>query len=320
LKKSIEVAKAAAANMSNVLLQGESGTGKEVFAQAIHNASDRRNDPFVALNCAALPRELVGSELFGYEEGAFTGAKRGGRPGKFELASGGTLLLDEIGDMPLDQQGSLLRAIQEKAVVRIGGDRLIKVDVRIIAATNQDLLGLVEQGRFRRDLYYRLNVIQITVPPLRERRQDIELLFRYFLDDMAAEAGTSVKGLDPEVTRCLIRYNWPGNIRELQNVVERLVLIARDGQIVPEHLPPEVLFGSKEHRSEGWEWGPRSVLSVSPDLSNRETRKRHLIDREKEDIMQALDTHGGNVAKTAQALGISRNTLYRKMKSYQISN
>ena len=167
LLNSVKLGMMAGSNDANVLLQAESGTGKEVFAQAIHNYSRRRNGPFVALNCAALPRELISSELFGYAEGAFTGARRGGRPGKFEFANGGTLLLDEIGDMPLEQQATLLRAIQEKAILRVGSNTLIKVDVRIIAATNQDLLALVEQGRFRADLYYRLNVINIFLPPLR---------------------------------------------------------------------------------------------------------------------------------------------------------
>ncbi len=320
LKNAAKLAKIAARNSSNVLLQGESGTGKEVFAQAIHNGSSRREGPFIAINCAALPRELVGSELFGYDEGAFTGARKGGRPGKFELANGGTLLLDEIGDMPLEQQGSLLRAIQEKAITRVGGDRLIRVNVRIIAATNRDLLGLVEQGLFRRDLYYRLNVMQLTVPPLRERRGDIQLLFRYFLDEMCRKLGKDINKVDTEVLNYLSMYNWPGNIRELQNVVERISLVVEDGHVTLCHLPVELTGESRECLSDGWEWGSRSVIAVTHETVTREHRKQAMEQKEKEKIIQTLDACGGNVSKTALTLGISRNTLYRKLKKYHIRN
>lgn len=320
LKNAIKLAKIASRTSSNVLMQGESGTGKEVFAQAIHNGSSRRHGPFVAVNCAALPRELVGSELFGYDEGAFTGAKREGRPGKFELANGGTLLLDEIGDMPLEQQASLLRAIQEKAVMRVGGDKLIRVNVRIIAATNQDLLGLVAQGRFRQDLYYRLNVMQVAIPPLRDRRGDIPLLFRYFLDDMCKKLGKDIGEVDDDVLRCLCAYNWPGNVRELQNIVERTSLVVEDGHVTISHLPPEVTCSNQEGRSDGWEWGPRSVIAVTHESMARENRKRALEEKEKEKIIQILDDSGGNVTRAAAILGISRNTLYRKLKKYGIQN
>ncbi|MEQ8200743.1 MAG: sigma 54-interacting transcriptional regulator, partial [Syntrophomonadaceae bacterium] len=241
LKNSIRLATIASANDSAVLLQAASGTGKEVFAQAIHNGSSRRNGPFVAINCAALPRELVGSELFGYVEGAFTGARRGGRPGKFELANKGTLLLDEIGDMPLEQQAMLLRAIQEKAILRVGGDSLINVDVRIIAATNQDLLELVGQGRFRADLYYRLNVVQISIPALKDRRPDIKLLFEYFVKEMSARINKRISVIDDEVIDVVQAYDWPGNIRELQNVVERTLLLAEDSHITFDCLPREIV-------------------------------------------------------------------------------
>lgn len=320
MKNAIKLAKIAARNSSNVLLQGESGTGKEVFAQAIHNGSSRREGPFIAINCAALPRELVGSELFGYDEGAFTGAKRGGRPGKFELANGGTLLLDEIGDMPLEQQGSLLRAIQEKAIVRVGGDKLIRVNVRIIAATNQDLLGLVEQGKFRRDLYYRLNVMRVTVPPLREHRSDIPLLFRHFLDDMCRKLGKVINEVDEDVLGHLSAYNWPGNVRELQNTVERTSLVVEDGHVTVSHLPQELIPGNQEHRGDGWEWGPRSVIAVAHETVSRENRKRAMEEREIEKIVSTLDACGGNVSKAALTLGFSRNTLYRKLKKYHIKN
>lgn len=320
MKNAIKLGKIASRTSSNVLMQGESGTGKEVFAQAIHNGSSRRKGPFVAINCAALPRELVGSELFGYDEGAFTGAKREGRPGKFELADGGTLLLDEIGDMPLEQQGSLLRAIQEKAVVRVGGDKVIRVDVRIIAATNRDLLGLVTQGRFRQDLYYRLNVMQVTIPPLRDRRSDILLVFQYFLDDMCRKMGKVINEVDDDVLRCLCAYNWPGNVRELQNIVERTILVVEDGHVTVSHLPQEVNSLNPDDRGDGWEWGPRSVIAVAHETYARENRKRAMEEKEKEKIIQTLDNNGGNVSKTALSLGISRNTLYRRLRKYGIQN
>jgi PAS domain S-box-containing protein len=318
LKKSIKLAMMAGGNTSTVLLQAESGTGKEVFAQAIHNGSMRNNGPFVAINCAALPRELVGSELFGYVEGAFTGARRGGRPGKFELANKGTLLLDEIGDMPLEQQAILLRAIQEKAILRVGGDSLINVDVRIIAATNKDLLGLVEEGRFRADLYYRLNVVQIIIPPLRERREDIMLLFRHFLNIMSSKLGRYITDIDPAVIKCLENYDWPGNIRELQNIVERILLVAEDRRIIIDHLPREIVNVAIGH-SRKWEGGANPPISM-PGISNRSTRKIFALEQEKENIIRALDMNGGKISKAAAELGISRNTLYRKMKNFNITN
>ena len=226
MKETIEVARMAARSSSNVLIEGESGTGKELFAQAIHNASKRSAGPFVAVNCGAIPRELIASELFGYSEGAFTGAKKGGNPGKFELADGGTLFLDEIGDMPLEQQVALLRVIQEKSVSRIGSNQVIPVDVRIICATNKNLLELMQTGRFRQDLYYRLNVINLRILPLRERKEDIPVLFQHFLQQMNQE-GNQLSQQD--VIEHLLSYDWPGNVRELQNVVERFVHL--------EHMP-----------------------------------------------------------------------------------
>lgn len=320
LKTSVKLAMMAGANNSTVLLQAESGTGKEVFAQAIHNSSLRNNGPFVAINCAALPRELVGSELFGYVEGAFTGARRGGRPGKFELANQGTLFLDEIGDMPLEQQAVLLRAIQEKAIYRVGGDTSINVDARIIAATNKDLLGLVEEGRFRADLYYRLNVVQITIPPLRERREDIKLMFRHFLKEMSPRFNKYITNVDPAVIRCLENYDWPGNIRELQNVVERILLVSEEGHITIENLPPEIVNLAIGHSRGIWEWEPQSVINNSRLLTDRSMRKLNALEQEQERIIKALDANGGNISKTSIELGISRSTLYRKMKNYKINN
>jgi PAS domain S-box-containing protein len=319
LLNSIKLGMMAGSNDSNVLLQAESGTGKEVFAQAIHNYSRRRNGPFVALNCAALPRELISSELFGYAEGAFTGARRGGRPGKFEFANGGTLLLDEIGDMPLEQQATLLRAIQEKAILRVGSNTLVKVDVRIIAATNKDLLGLVDQGRFRADLYYRLNVINIFIPPLRERPKDIKLLFHYFLHEMAPKLNKSISKIDPALIRCLEHYDWPGNVRELQNVVERILLMAEDGQLTVDHLPIEIARAAVGYGTVVRESDVHAPGST-PNLPSRNERKIYALEQEKERILTALNMHGGNVTRAATELKMSRNTLYRKMKTLNIRN
>jgi transcriptional regulator with PAS, ATPase and Fis domain len=226
MRETVEVARMAARSSSNVLIEGESGTGKELFAQAIHNASRRSAGAFVAVNCGAIPRELIASELFGYSEGAFTGAKKGGNPGKFELADGGTLFLDEIGDMPLEQQVALLRVIQDKSISRIGSNQVIPVDVRIICATNKNLLELMQTGRFRQDLYYRLNVINLRILPLRERKEDIPLLFEHFLQQMNQDCRSIIPN---DFTERLLSYDWPGNVRELQNTVERIIHL--------EHMP-----------------------------------------------------------------------------------
>lgn len=293
-----------------------------MFAQAIHNSSARANGPFVAINCAAIPRDLVGSELFGYAEGAFTGAKRGGRPGKFELANKGTLLLDEIGDMPLEQQGALLRAIQDKAVMRVGGDTPIKVDVRIIAATNQNLLALVDQGRFRADLYYRLNVIKINIPPLRERRGDIRLFVNHFLMEMSQRLGRRITGVESEVYRCLEEYDWPGNVRELQNVLERMILVSPNGVLTIDSIPREIIdkseLGIQVPGTSGWTAANQTVFPEQP--LDRKARKMLADEQEKKQIIRALDECAGNVSKASARLGISRNTMYKKMKKYNIVN
>ena len=237
----MRLASLAASGNSNILLEGESGTGKEVVAQAIHNRSTRRKGPFVAVNCGAIPRELIGSELFGYSDGAFTGAKRGGRPGKFELASRGTLFLDEIGDMPLEQQVALLRVLQDKKITRIGDDKIIPVDFRVVCATNKSLVEEIEKGNFRQDLYYRVNVVTITMPPLRNHPEDIPALFDHFMGVIGREMGDKDVEVDPQVIEFLKRYYWPGNVRELQNVVERLISMADHGRICLEHLPSSIL-------------------------------------------------------------------------------
>ena len=311
--KTIKIASMAAANMTNVLLEGESGTGKEVFAQAIHNNSTRIKGPFVAINCGAIPRELVGSELFGYTDGAFTGAKRGGRPGKFELASGGTLFLDEIGDMPIDQQVALLRVLQERKVTRIGDDKVMPVDVRIICASNKDLAEEVEKGNFRQDLYYRLNVISIKIPSLRQRREDIPLLFNYMLDHIGHEWDSKVKHVDPEVMWLLKNYSWPGNVRELQNVVERIISIA-DGDVIKlEHLPESIL-NNTDNIGEG------SQLPKAKIEDMRQTRKQLFEEKESQRITFLLAQFGGNISQVAKEMGVARSTLYRKMQRLNIPN
>ncbi|HPJ95101.1 MAG TPA: sigma-54-dependent Fis family transcriptional regulator, partial [Deltaproteobacteria bacterium] len=225
-QETIRLARIASQSTSNVLLLGESGTGKDVFAQAIHNNSERRNGPYVVINCAAIPRELIASELFGYDEGAFTGSKRGGNPGKFEIADGGTIFLDEIGEMPLELQTSLLRVIENKELMRIGGKRVRSINVRILAATNKDLVEDVSKGNFREDLYYRLNVFTIRLHPLRERRDDIPYLVDRFVKDICATMAKKITAVDDNVLQILMSYSWPGNVRELQNVLERAINIA----------------------------------------------------------------------------------------------
>lgn len=310
LREVIRLANLSAINNSNVLLTGESGTGKEIFAQAIHNKSNQSTAPFIPLNCGAIPRDLIGSELFGYEEGAFTGAKKGGRPGKFELASGGTLFLDEIGDMPLEHQTVLLRVIQEKQMMRIGGDKLIPVQVRLICATNKNLMEEVEKGTFRRDLFYRLNVMAFMIPPLRSRVEDIPLLFQHFLKKLCSDRERQYH-VDNEVYQCLKAYNWPGNVRELQNVVERAVNLAEHGVISLQHLPVSIQKST-------------SVQSefILPRMENlqgyRQEKQKKVQETEKSQILALLDLHSGNVTKVALEMGFSRKTIYNKMKQYDI--
>lgn len=298
----ISQAKIAASSSSTVLLQGESGTGKEMLAQAIHNASQQSEGPFVAVNCAAIPRELIQSELFGYTSGSFSGARKEGRSGKFELADGGTLMLDEIGDMPHDLQVALLRVLQEKKVTRIGGNKDISVDVRVIAATNKNLGEEVEKGTFRKDLFYRLHVLSISVPPLRERISDIRLLADFFVSKKSITQGRIIEAVDSEVYNIFEDYPWPGNIRELENILEYAVLMAQQHQLSVDSLPAYFL---KEVRSH-----------AKVDQSEPETLC--LSELEKQAIVRAIHKHRGNMTQVAQALGIARNTLYEKMKRYGI--
>ena len=298
--ETLEKAKRIARSPSTVLLLGESGTGKELFAQAIHNASDRSGGPFISVNCGAIPGELIQSELFGYVEGAFTGARKGGHPGKIELANEGTIFLDEIGDMPLQMQVNLVRTLEEKTIVRIGDNNVIPVDVRIIAATNRSLYEEVAKGRFREDLFYRLNVISIILPPLRERKGDITLLTGYYVDKISKKMGKDIDRVDPEVFSALEACNWPGNVRELANALEYAVNLVQSGKLQLTHLPPYLQ--------------KNAVVRKLPDDS--EIMPLALI--EKKAIETALRNLGGNISKAAAALGIGRNTLYDKMKKHRI--
>ncbi|MFA7148622.1 MAG: sigma-54-dependent Fis family transcriptional regulator [Syntrophomonadaceae bacterium] len=312
LMESINIARMAAMNNSNVLLQGESGTGKEVFAQAIHNDSFRRKGPFVAINCGAIPRELVASELFGYVEGAFTGAKRGGSIGKFEMASGGTIFLDEIGDMPFELQVALLRVLQNRRVTRIGDSKEIPVDVRVICATNKDLRSEIEQDNFREDLYYRLNVISVNIPPLRDRVEDIPQLIKHFLGQLATKNENILSILESEIIDKLKRYDWPGNVRELQNVVERLVCTASQSPVSISDLPVEII--SSERFYAGGELQATPIKTMY-----KQKRKQMLAEEESQQIISLLQKHQGNITRVAEETGFTRMTIYRKMNLYDIS-
>ncbi|WP_411169247.1 sigma-54 interaction domain-containing protein [Clostridium sp. MB05] len=301
--KSIEMCKVfankAACADSSVLLIGESGTGKELFAHAIHRSSNRCHAPFVKVNCAAIPSELLESELFGYEGGAFTGAKREGKMGKFELANGGTIFLDEIGDMPLYMQAKLLRVIQEKEVERIGANKFIKLDLRIVAATNKELESMVKNRSFRGDLYYRLNVMKIEIPPLRDRNGDVELLSKYFIDKLSKQCGKNVRGVSTSAIMSLNQYEWHGNIRELRNVIERAINLVDYGEIIEkQHLPNEIEECSYKEE-------------IKPLLKTIEEAEVYAL-------KDALIFSKGNKSKAAKLLGISRVTLYEKLEKYSI--
>lgn len=299
MKSVISYAKAVAAGSATILMEGESGTGKEMFAQAIHNASMRANGPFVAINCGVIPAELIGSEFFGYAEGAFTGASKGGRAGKFEMASGGTLFLDEIGEMPLAQQVALLRVLETKSVSRIGDDKEIPVDVRIVCATNKDLNKEVKAGRFRSDLYYRLNVINIHIPPLRERKEDIYLLIGAFIKKYGSHRFDREKTFNDKKLMALYEYDWPGNVRELQNVVERLI-----------YMP-------NEDNDAFFEYLIKDLGSIE-DNETAASEKEEIKQNEKQIITSFMEMYEGNISMVARKMNISRNTLYKKLKKYNI--
>ncbi len=296
LMEKIGLAKGFSLSDSNVFIQGESGTGKELFAQSIHNYSRRSKESFIAINCANFPLELVDSELFGYEEGAFTGAKKGGKIGKFELASGGTLFLDEIGEMQLHLQAKLLRVLETKTLFRIGGNKPISIDVKIITATNRNLFDMVKNGEFREDLYYRLKVLSLEIPPLRDRDNDVLILAKHFIKKIGIGMGKEIKEVDNEGKRLLLKYNWPGNIRELENIIARALFICANDKITKEDL---INAGIKLKRDN---------MIIKNDL--KEINKEILI--------ATLKQTKGNKKKTAEILGLSRPTIYRMIKKYNV--
>ena len=306
--KIYDTIKRVAPTTTTVLISGETGTGKDLIAYAIHRNSPRRDNPFVKINCAAIAENLIESELFGYEKGAFTGAVST-KPGRFELADKGTLFLDEVGEIPRDMQVKLLRVIQDHEFERVGGLRTIKVDVRLIAATNRNLLQDVKDGRFREDLYYRLNVFPTHLPPLRERREDILPLTDYFIEKFNGKLDREVKHIDSRVQDVLVSYDWPGNIRELENFIERIVLMAGGDTITFEDIPPE------------WK-SAAEAISVSQRGGQKKPFKDfvkgHMEEVEKQSIIQCLEEVGGNVTKAAQRLGLSRKGLQLKMIKYNL--
>ncbi|MCM1992552.1 sigma-54-dependent Fis family transcriptional regulator [Oceanirhabdus seepicola] len=293
--KIIDYCNKIANSSSTILITGESGTGKEVFAQSIHNVSDRKDEAFIAVNCGAIPRSLIESELFGYEEGAFTGAKRGGCPGKFEIADGGTIFLDEIGEMSLEMQIKLLRVIEEKVINRIGGRNPIPVNVRIVAATNKNLKEEVEKDDFRKDLFYRLNVLPVNLPPLRERKDDIPLLIEFFMNTISKRLNKKKVEIPKEYLENLTNYNWPGNIRELENVIELII----NTESIPLNLE-------------------RRLIKPETDFVEIEEENLKLDYIEKKHILSVLGKLKGNVTSASKALGVGRNTLYRKLEKYNV--
>ncbi|WP_411681566.1 sigma 54-interacting transcriptional regulator [Clostridium thailandense] len=306
IKKTVEQAMQFGKTSTTVLIQGETGSGKELFAQSIHNISPRRKGPFVAINCAALPENLLESELFGYEEGAFTGAKKGGKLGLFELAHKGTIFLDEIGEIPLSLQSRLLRVLQEKEVMRIGGDCVLNVDVRIIAATNLDLYRMVAEKKFREDLYFRINVLNLKIPPLRERREDIPFLVKNFIELMNNKHETSIDNITQEGMNSLKKYDWPGNIRELENFIEKMVILSNISvvnkdfieQLLEEHIP---------NRNSG--------LLTSDNIEDILIIKKGSLKDMEIQIINAMNKEiKDNKALLAEKLGISRSTLWKKLK------
>lgn len=295
-----ELVRKFAKSSSTVLIRGESGTGKELLAHAIHNLSPRRTGPFIKVNCAALPENLLESELFGYEEGAFTGAKKGGKLGKFEQAQGGTIFLDEIGDMPVKMQVKLLRALQEKEIERLGSTTTIKADVRVIAATNRNLEELIAEGKFREDLFYRLNVVSLEMPPLRSRKEDIPLLADFLVQKLCKNLGIGGKAVSRFTYDVLLSYSWPGNVRELENVLERALNVVDNGAINPEHLP-------------------YYIRQPKNSLQDGEFHLKSIVEETEMEVMKrAFNAAGSNALEAAKLLGISKSTYYEKAARYGI--
>jgi len=311
LKNAQEKVLKVAKSNSSILIKGESGTGKELFAKAIHKESLRRDENFVSINCAAIPGDLLESELFGYEAGAFTGAKQGGKPGKLELADKGTVFLDEIGDMPISLQAKILKVIQEKSFFRIGGVKEINVDIRIISATNKNLENLIEKGKFREDLYYRLNVIPLNLPPLRDRKNDILILVKHFINKYNKELEKNIKNITQEASKTLLKYNWPGNVRELENVIEYAVNMENSSYIKRANLPPYIINNKINNKN-------KKGINFNNVNYNLNTAISKV---EKELIKKALNEFGRDTEgkyKAAEKLGIGKTTLYNKINKYNI--
>ncbi len=299
MRRLVETIGQVASSRATVLIHGESGTGKELIAAAIHHGSPRRDGPFVTLNCAALAESLLESELFGHERGAFTGAMSR-RRGRFEHADGGTLFLDEVGEIPMSVQVKLLRFLQERTFERVGGNQTLSVDVRIVAATHRDLRELVAEGRFREDLYYRLDVVRIDVPPLRDRASDIPLLAHHFLHRFARENDRPARRFAPETLEAMMRYRWPGNVRELQNAVERAVVLCTGEDVLPEHLPPQV------------------AQAVAGEVRGVWAEDMTLAEIERAAILRALERSGGSTSEAARRLGISRRKIQYRLREWGI--
>ncbi|WP_081707570.1 sigma-54-dependent Fis family transcriptional regulator [Bacillus massiliigorillae] len=297
IQSAINTAQVVSKTDTRIIIEGESGTGKEMFVQAIHNASARSNGPFVAVNCGAVPEHLVESELFGYDDGAFTGAKKGGKPGKFELANSGTLFLDEINSMSKDMQVKLLRVLQQNEITRVGGMDPIPIDVRVIAASNEPLESLVEQDKFRKDLFYRLGIVTIEIPPLRIRTEDVPELFHHLFTKISNRLDMKNSEFNQNIFTYLKSYHWPGNIRELENYIERAIVLAQGKVITIEHFPKKV--------------AEQILLHNNEELTTLEYV-------EKESIKKALNVFDGNISKTSKLLGITRKTLYKKIKDYNL--
>ena len=301
MQQVFETLQQVAPTRTTVLITGETGTGKELIAKALHNLSPRKNGPFIAVHAAALPSTLLESELFGHEKGAFTGAIER-RIGRFELADGGTLFLDEVGELEPLMQVKLLRVLEERAFERVGGAKTLQVDVRLVAATNRNLKKLVNEGKFRDDLFYRLSVVAVDLPPLRERREDIPLLVKTFLDEFSRENGKQVREVTPEALNVLLAYDWPGNVRELRNAIEQMVVLARAERLTVRDVPPQVRGGAD-----------LTKISVVRTGMTVEEAERQLI-------VQALKETDGNRTQAARKIGISRRTLHRKLKQYGLEN
>jgi two-component system response regulator HydG len=301
----LETVAQVAPSEATVLITGESGTGKELIAGALHFNSHRKNGPFIKINCAAITETLLESELFGHEKGAFTGADRR-KEGRFAQAHGGSLFLDEISEMSLTMQVKLLRVLQEREFTRVGGEQTIHVDVRVIAATNKNLIDLIDQGLFREDLYYRLNVVGMEIPDLKQRREDIPLLAQHFMKTFSAKNRKEIKGFTPQAMEHLIKYDWPGNVRELMNAVERAVVLSRTDYLAETDFP---LIQSSVTGNEAFQPGPQT-----PDF----TGDTSLEEIEKATILKTLEAAGGNKSETARRLGITRKTLHKKLKAYGV--